>query len=188
MEIVSKSFILPAAVSGVMFPAFARSFAAAPAALARCSCDRSNWSHSASSRVRGGGDLRPANHVAMDRHRIRRPKLRGSANLGGRRVRHRPRMDTARAAAWRASTRPVRENSSGGFSALCTDAVDRCCEVRVDRRGLHLERAVVDRESDDLRDGDPVCCGIGTRNRRGWRIFSASHWGDYGRGIPSGCS
>jgi O-antigen/teichoic acid export membrane protein len=33
MEIVSKSFILPAAVSGVMFPAFARSFAAAPASL-----------------------------------------------------------------------------------------------------------------------------------------------------------
>lgn len=30
MEIVSKSFLLPAAVSGVMFPAFARSFAAAP--------------------------------------------------------------------------------------------------------------------------------------------------------------
>jgi O-antigen/teichoic acid export membrane protein len=33
MEIVSKSFILPAAVSGVMFPAFARSFATAPAEL-----------------------------------------------------------------------------------------------------------------------------------------------------------
>ena len=35
MEIVSKSFILPAAISGVMFPAFARSFAAAPEELAR---------------------------------------------------------------------------------------------------------------------------------------------------------
>jgi O-antigen/teichoic acid export membrane protein len=34
MEIVSKSFILPAAVSGVMFPAFARSFATAPRAIA----------------------------------------------------------------------------------------------------------------------------------------------------------
>jgi O-antigen/teichoic acid export membrane protein len=34
MEIVSKSFILPAAISGVMFPAFARSFAAAPEELA----------------------------------------------------------------------------------------------------------------------------------------------------------
>src|SRR6202040_3913112 len=33
MEMVSKSFILPAAVSGVMFPAFARSFATAPGAL-----------------------------------------------------------------------------------------------------------------------------------------------------------
>jgi O-antigen/teichoic acid export membrane protein len=33
MEIVSKSFILPAAISGVMFPAFARSFAAAPVSL-----------------------------------------------------------------------------------------------------------------------------------------------------------
>lgn len=33
MEIVSKSFILPAAVSGVMFPAFARSFATTPGAL-----------------------------------------------------------------------------------------------------------------------------------------------------------
>ncbi len=33
MEIISKSFILPAAVSGVMFPAFARSFAVAPAAV-----------------------------------------------------------------------------------------------------------------------------------------------------------
>jgi O-antigen/teichoic acid export membrane protein len=31
MEIVSKSFVLPAAVSGVMFPAFARSFSAASA-------------------------------------------------------------------------------------------------------------------------------------------------------------
>jgi O-antigen/teichoic acid export membrane protein len=34
MEIVSKSFILPAAISGVMFPAFARSFAAAPEEIA----------------------------------------------------------------------------------------------------------------------------------------------------------
>jgi O-antigen/teichoic acid export membrane protein len=33
MEIVSKSFMLPAAVSGVMFPAFSRSFAVAPAAV-----------------------------------------------------------------------------------------------------------------------------------------------------------
>ena len=33
MEIVSKSFILPAAVSGVMFPAFARSFPSAPAVI-----------------------------------------------------------------------------------------------------------------------------------------------------------
>lgn len=33
MEIVSKSFILPAAVSGVMFPAFARSLASAPGAV-----------------------------------------------------------------------------------------------------------------------------------------------------------
>lgn len=33
MEIVSKSFILPAAISGVMFPAFARAFATAPAAM-----------------------------------------------------------------------------------------------------------------------------------------------------------
>jgi len=33
MEIVGKSFVLPAAISGVMFPAFARSFATAPAAL-----------------------------------------------------------------------------------------------------------------------------------------------------------
>jgi O-antigen/teichoic acid export membrane protein len=33
MEIISKSFILPAAVSGVMFPAFARSFATAPGAI-----------------------------------------------------------------------------------------------------------------------------------------------------------
>ena len=33
MEIVSKSFILPAAISGVMFPAFARAFAIAPASV-----------------------------------------------------------------------------------------------------------------------------------------------------------
>jgi O-antigen/teichoic acid export membrane protein len=33
MEIISKSFILPAAVSGVMFPAFARAFAVAPEAI-----------------------------------------------------------------------------------------------------------------------------------------------------------
>jgi O-antigen/teichoic acid export membrane protein len=33
MEIVSKSFILPAAISGVMFPAFARSLATAPEAI-----------------------------------------------------------------------------------------------------------------------------------------------------------
>ncbi len=33
MEIVSKSFVLPAAVSGVMFPAFARSFVVAPDAV-----------------------------------------------------------------------------------------------------------------------------------------------------------
>ena len=33
MEIVSKSFVFPAAVSGVIFPAFARSFAVAPAVI-----------------------------------------------------------------------------------------------------------------------------------------------------------
>jgi O-antigen/teichoic acid export membrane protein len=35
MEIVSKSFILPAAISGVMFPAFARSFAARQSEVSR---------------------------------------------------------------------------------------------------------------------------------------------------------
>ena len=189
MEIVSKSFILPVAISGVMFPAFARSFAAAPEELAPLFARSLKLVALILCPVCAAVvTFAPQIMWFWIRSSIRRPERRGFADIGGRRFRHRPRMDTAGVAAGRASARPRRENSSGRLSSLRAGAVDRCCEVRVDRRGLHLERAVVDRESDDLRDGDPVCCGIGTRNRRGWRIFSASHWGDYGRGIPSGCS
>ncbi len=68
MEIVGKSVILPAAISGVMFPAFARSFATAPedtrapvrafAQIAR--------THNVPD-VRRARHLRATNHVALDR-------------------------------------------------------------------------------------------------------------------------